>query len=332
MAGTPIPGKDVAVLKIEGRNLPTLPLESRLPHPGARLFVLGYPGAATFHPIIAQESETEPSFTAGTVSAIKTTREGWQVVQTDTAISHGNSGGPALDGQGAVVGLATFGSVDPQTGEAVAGMNFIVPTGVVREFLDRQGIRPVEGRPQSLYRRALVEAERKHYRVALSLLRELRGLNPGFPYLPTQIGSAEQAIAAGQDRSWETWAPYTLALGALGLLGLGAGWSIRRRRVSQSGGFTLKLSSGRRVALRRGGRVLAAAVPGLHSSAPDGVVAEISPNPTDPSLLGLTNRSTRGWKVTMVGGTVRPVAPGQTVRLVAGARIDFGSVVAEVEA
>ena len=111
-AGDPIPGRDVAILKLEQKNLPTLALGDDAPlRPGDRLYVLGYPGAATFHPLISKESITEPSFTAGTMSARKVSTGGFEVLQTDAAVTHGNSGGPVFDEHGKVVGIATFGSM-----------------------------------------------------------------------------------------------------------------------------------------------------------------------------------------------------------------------------
>jgi len=86
---------DAAVLKINVSNLPSIPLgDSDTLRQGQELLVLGYPGSV---------SADEVTVARGIVSAL---RPGW--VQTDAAIEPGNSGGPVVDRQGRVVGLATL--------------------------------------------------------------------------------------------------------------------------------------------------------------------------------------------------------------------------------
>src|SRR5215210_2396835 len=89
---------------------------------------------ATFHPLISDESISEASLTRGLVSAKKNMKDGWEVLQTDASITHGNSGGPVMNEYGEVIGLATFGSIDYQRQAEVQGMNFIVPSTIVNEY------------------------------------------------------------------------------------------------------------------------------------------------------------------------------------------------------
>ena len=91
-------GKDVAVLKVPGSNYPTVPLgnsdQVRLQD---TVMVMGYPGVASSfgnNPIISAESNFEASATNGHISAIKTGTIGVPLLQSDVAITHGNSGGP----------------------------------------------------------------------------------------------------------------------------------------------------------------------------------------------------------------------------------------------
>ena len=85
---------DIAVLKINGSNLPAIPLgDSDTLRDGQELLVLGYSGST---------SSDEVTVARGIVSVL---RPGW--VQTDAAIGPGNTGGPVVDRQGRVVGLAT---------------------------------------------------------------------------------------------------------------------------------------------------------------------------------------------------------------------------------
>ncbi|MBI4608517.1 MAG: trypsin-like peptidase domain-containing protein [Candidatus Rokubacteria bacterium] len=87
---------DVAVLKINASKLPVLPIHAgdAPVQQGQEILILGYPGGVPTDQV---------SVTRGIVSAI---RDEW--IQTDAVIVPGNSGGPAIDQQGRVIGLATF--------------------------------------------------------------------------------------------------------------------------------------------------------------------------------------------------------------------------------
>jgi len=109
---------DVAVLKIDATSLPTVPLgTSAALRQGQDLLVLGYPGI----PGVATNEQI--SVTRGIVSAV---RQGW--IQTDATINHGNSGGPVIDSQGYVVGLATF------IVGGVRNVNGVVPIDAARDM------------------------------------------------------------------------------------------------------------------------------------------------------------------------------------------------------
>jgi hypothetical protein len=76
-------------------------------------------------------------------------------------------------------------------------------------------------------------------------------------------------------------------------------------------------------------RLLEHQVPGLLAQSPGGPVAEVTRNPNDPSVLGLTNLSSSAWEA-VSNGTRRQIGPGQTVKLAPGSKIDFGSTDGEV--
>ncbi len=110
---------DLAVLKIDATGLPTIPLgNSAALRQGQDLLVLGYPGI----PGVAINEEI--SVTRGIVSAL---RRGW--IQTDATINHGNSGGPVIDSQGHVVGLATF------VVATVTNIGGVVPIDAARDII-----------------------------------------------------------------------------------------------------------------------------------------------------------------------------------------------------
>jgi S1-C subfamily serine protease len=220
--GEPVPGKDVAILKIDRTNLPTVRLgDDSSVSTGDQVYVIGYPAVATFHELLSAESVMEPTLTSGLISARKTMQAGWSALQTDAAITHGNSGGPAFNQNGEVIGIATFGSIDYQRGGAeVQGMNFLIPISVAKQFLNEINITPQESQLSKLYQEGLAYYDKQQYSNALEKFREVNELNPGYPYVTKYISDSRVAISEGRDQSSLSWTYIGIAIGVFLFLGL----------------------------------------------------------------------------------------------------------------
>jgi S1-C subfamily serine protease/rhodanese-related sulfurtransferase len=134
VAGEAMSGRDLALLRIEAADLPTLPIgESRELKIGDRLSIIGFPSVVMTHELI-DASKIEASVTHGTVSGFKQDRANQPVIQTDAAAEAGSSGGPAINTSGEMIGVLTF--VTQGDGGNVQGFNFIIPSAAVRQFLD----------------------------------------------------------------------------------------------------------------------------------------------------------------------------------------------------
>ena len=135
-------GKDIAILKIDARNLPTIALgDSDRVELGQPIHILGFPGVVLYHELLDKRSAVEASVTSGRVSSVKRDARGAPVIQTDAAASWGNSGGPAINERGEVVGILTFISVTADETQSVQGFNFLVPANIVREFVRSASVR-----------------------------------------------------------------------------------------------------------------------------------------------------------------------------------------------
>jgi len=177
-------GKDVAVLKVGGTNYPTVPLgnseQVRLQDP---IMVMGYPGVASpwgGNPLISAESNFESSATNGHISAVKTSAIGVPVLQSDVAITHGNSGGPAFNERGEVIGIATFGSLD-QSGQAVQGFNFLVPINTAMEFVHQTGVQAERGTFNQHWDMALSNYDAGQFRKAITEFDNVLQFMPDLP-------------------------------------------------------------------------------------------------------------------------------------------------------
>lgn len=219
------PGKDVAVLKIEQTNLPTVPVgdDTKL-QVGDKIFVIGYPGAAELG-VAAMGSE--PTMTSGEVSARQTMPGGWQAIQTDAAINHGNSGGPAFNEQGQVVGIATFGADNAQN------INFLVPMSVANEFLNTMNIKPQESDLSNQWIAAINDFEAQKCSTALHEFEQVKNLNPGFPYVQDYISKASSADTCKEP--FPTTLDYEIGAGVLVLIALLIGvWAMTKKKPAQA--------------------------------------------------------------------------------------------------
>ena len=181
-AGGQEPGRDVAILKIEERELPVVRLAPRSTdlHLGQALFVIGFPGVVAAHELLSRATRFEPSITTGRVSGFKQDVGGQRVIQTDAAIIQGNSGGPDFDDRGYVIGAATFTSL--QGDQVVQGFNFLIPVETVHAAAGRAGFTP---RGDSMFTRLWntgvdLYVRDLHYRAYRNMSAANR-IHPGFP-------------------------------------------------------------------------------------------------------------------------------------------------------
>jgi len=121
------PNTDIAVLKIEGKNLPTVPIGSARPAVGDLALAIGNPFG------LGQ------TVTMGIVSA--TGRGGLNIeqyedfIQTDAAINPGNSGGALVNPHGELIGINT--AILAGGGGGNQGIGFAIPVAMAREVMDQ---------------------------------------------------------------------------------------------------------------------------------------------------------------------------------------------------
>jgi serine protease Do len=129
------PNWDLAVLKVEGEDLPFAELGD------SDNLVVGEWAIAIGNPFGFFLENTEPTVTVGVVSALHRDIKGddtsqgiyKDMIQTDAAINPGNSGGPLVNGAGEVVGINTFIFT---SGGGSLGMGFAIPINTAKRIVD----------------------------------------------------------------------------------------------------------------------------------------------------------------------------------------------------
>ena len=186
---------DLALLKVNGAELPFLPLDEHgPPKVGAKVYAIGNPQGLT------------NTFSEGITSAVRTEENGAVRIQTTAAISPGSSGGPLLGGDGKVVGVATAFYGGGQN------LNIVVPTSYVRALsanrgelvaLASAGAKPIDAEGTAKLNSVWVAIGEKDFRKAMSLLAELRSELQENPmcwfcigYLHDEMGNYDLAVDA----------------------------------------------------------------------------------------------------------------------------------------
>ncbi len=129
------PQYDLAIVKIEGKNLPTARLGS------SSDLMVGEWAIAIGNPFGFLLNDTQPTVTAGVISAthrdIKSQGPNTGIyknmIQTDAAINPGNSGGPLVNAKGDVIGINTF--IFTKSGGS-EGIGFAIPIDAAKRVVD----------------------------------------------------------------------------------------------------------------------------------------------------------------------------------------------------
>jgi len=116
--------RDVALIKVATAEGAPLAIRGAPVDVGETVYSIGAPLG----------EELQNTVTRGIVSATRMI-EGQPFIQSDTPVTHGNSGGPLLDEKGAVVGLSDLG-MDPSLGST---LNFFIP---IQDALRALGLKP----------------------------------------------------------------------------------------------------------------------------------------------------------------------------------------------
>jgi serine protease Do len=128
------PQTDLAVLKIEAQDLPTVPLGSsgalkigeEVVAIGNALALPGGPTVTTGVVSATGRDAVEPGETPGQTGPTL-----YDLIQTDAAINPGNSGGPLVNLRGEVVGINTLGTTDAQ------GIGFAISIDGAKTIIDQ---------------------------------------------------------------------------------------------------------------------------------------------------------------------------------------------------
>lgn len=195
---------DVAILKVERRDLVAAHLGQVPAQIGDQLFIIGFPGVVLTHEMLSPRSRVVPSVTLGRVSGFKLDLADQGVIQTDAAITWGNSGGPAFNTRGDVIGVATFLSVGRE-GTEVQGFNFLIPVGRVAALAATAGLAPTADTAIGRQWAAAVSAFfAERFDAAIADLREILRVDPTFPDARRLLAAAEARPARGS-AEWGRW-------------------------------------------------------------------------------------------------------------------------------
>jgi V8-like Glu-specific endopeptidase len=192
-------GKDVSVLKIETRNAPILPLGNSDPvQVGDKLYVIGYPAAAESD-LLDPKSALEPTMNDGAISARKTSADGAPILQTSANTTHGNSGGPAINEKGEVIGLLTFRG-DTVGGQEVQGFNFLVAINTAREFVRQAGTENKSSDVDKKWQEGLDHFWNERYTKAKEAFSVVVALFPEHSEASKLITESQEHIVKGEDK------------------------------------------------------------------------------------------------------------------------------------
>jgi len=238
-------GRDLAILRVPEGNYPMLPLaDSTAAQIGDSIRILGFPGVVLSHELLNQSASVEASVTNGAVSGFKQDRANHPVIQTDASAAWGNSGGPAINARGELLGVLTFVSLAPgPEGSIVQGFNFIIPAQAVRTFVKDTPVKIDDpGKFNPVWFAGLHDFFTEDFKDAVRRFEEADRILAGLADVKRMLGEARDKVKHPPPRPFP-W--FWVAIGVTFLSAGGFGtqylvrWQKNRYRVGPSEVFKL---------------------------------------------------------------------------------------------
>jgi S1-C subfamily serine protease/rhodanese-related sulfurtransferase len=233
-------GRDLALLRIPGQGFPVIPLmEGRSVQIGDPLHILGFPGVVLTHELLNKSASLDASVNNGAVSGLKEDVSNQPVIQTDAPASWGNSGGPAVNQRGQVVGVLTFVSLAPgPEGALVQGFNFVIPAEAVRDFVKGTDVR-LDGASKfnEEWYAGLRDFSAEDYKSAVRHFEKADALVPNLPDVKRRLSETREFVKNPPPRPFP-WFWVAVGVTLVSAAGYGAQfllrWQKNRHRVQPS--------------------------------------------------------------------------------------------------
>jgi serine protease Do len=183
--------KDIAIIHVPFTDTPSVQLgDSSTVQQQDELTIIGFPGTGD-----VSDRPTDlltSSVNKITVSSIKQTNSGAPVIQVGGNVGHGDSGGPALNDKGTVVGIVSFGlSTDGSTG----GTSFLQASNSARTMVQELNLDTTPGQFQKLWGEAFTtyaSNEPGHWHKAQQQFEKLAKQYPQFKAVQRYLDYATQ--------------------------------------------------------------------------------------------------------------------------------------------
>jgi S1-C subfamily serine protease len=198
---------DLAVLHVDMTDTPSIPLgNSDDVAVEDHLTSIGFPGNGdASHPDATYDTTdlVTPTVDSLDVVAIKSSDNGSSLIQASGALEHGDSGGPALDASGDIVGIVSYSATDTPIGSF-----FLRSSNSARTLLTSSGIDTNPGTFETLWRQAFddyASTSNGHWHTAASELDALGARYPDFrglmPFKQYADVAAQSEVALGGTES-----------------------------------------------------------------------------------------------------------------------------------
>lgn len=237
--------RDLALLRVPEGNYPVLPLADTTDvQIGDPIRILGFPGVVLSHELLNESASLDASVTTGAVSGLKQDKANHPFIQTDAPAAWGNSGGPAINARGELIGVLTFVSLAPGAeGSIVQGFNFAIPARTVKNFVADTPVKiNQQGTFNQVWFAGLHNFFTEDWKGAQRKFEEADKVQPGLVDVKRMLGEAGEKVKNPPPKPFP-WFWVTIGVTLLSAGGYGAQFAIRwqknRYRVAPSEVFKL---------------------------------------------------------------------------------------------